>query len=578
MAETKAKSTKSKKKWDHTVDVLVVGSGNGAMTAALCLYEMGCKDVLLIEKSDKYGGTSSVSGGGVWVPLNRYAVAAGADDSMEEARKYLHATIPEDMVPREMLDVYLENAPKMVDFLASRTRVEYISLEGYPDYYTDNPGARDGHRSMEPAPIHLQELKDEAQHLTPTHPMMSMMSDIGITQVEARVLTGRLDGWVTLAMKRVFQGLWLRFKSFFTATNRRLTCGSAGVARLRVSLMDRSIPLWLETPMKELVVENDKVVGVKATHEGKPYKIQARKGVILACGGFEHNQKKREKYLPKPTNTLWSAGVHSNTGDGIWSAMDIGAKTRDIDGAWWCTTIQAPGKPRPWLSVMEKCYPGCFMVNPAGKRYANESQNYMSFQMELFDLHNDKNPCVPTYMIFDRNFRKKYVVGPLMTARLRPDWRLPKQFFDDGILAIASSIKELAEKVGIDADGLTETVERFNGFAKTGKDLDFQRGDTVYDRYYGDPRVTPNPCLGPVEKPPFYALRVDPGDFGTRGGVVTDEHARVINENDEVIPNLYATGNCSVALLPNYPGPGATLGPAMAFAYQAAKDLTGYKD
>jgi 3-oxosteroid 1-dehydrogenase len=566
--------------WDHSVDVLVVGSGNGGLTAALCCYEMGTEDVLVIEKSDLFGGTSSVSGGGVWVPCNRYAMSAGAEDSFDNAKTYLKNCLPEGQVPEHMIDTYLGNAPKMIDFMHERTRVRYVTLEHYPDYYTNLEGSMAGHRSMEPETINADELGKEFRQLRRTHPMMHLGGLIGFTQVEAALLMAQLPGWFGTAVKMVAKYvLDIPWRLFGDRYDRRLATGCAGVARLRVSMQDRDMPLWLSTPMQSLVTdEQGRVVGAIVEREGKSMRIQARKGVVLAAGGFEHNQEMREQYLPKPTNRFWSAGVEENTGDAIREGLRLGAKMHMINSAWWTNTISVPGEKIPRLSIMEKSYPGSIVVNPAGERFSNESQNYMAYTLETFEKHTDENPCVPSWQIFDANFRASYFVGPMYNSKLRPDWALPASYEKEGFLTIAGSIRELADKVGIDADGLENTVERFNGFAASGKDLDLQRGDSLYDRYYGDPRVEPNPCLGPVAKAPFYAMKIDPGDFGTQGGMVVSVNAEVLREDNSVIEGLYAIGNCSAPVLPNYPGPGSTLGPAMTFAYQAAKHICQWQD
>jgi 3-oxosteroid 1-dehydrogenase len=568
----------SEQVWDYSFDVVVVGSGNGGQTAALCSYEMGTKDVLVIEKSDLYGGTSSISGGGVWIPGNRYAKAAGAEDSFDKAKTYLRQLITEEEVPEYQLDAFLENGPKMVDFLHERTRVRYVTLQHYPDYYTNLDGSMEGHRSMEPETFDASELGEEWRRLRRTHPMMHLGGVVGITQVEAALLVGQQPGWWKSALKLFWDYLidipW-RLKDRF---HRRLATGCAGVARLRASMLDRDIPLWLNTPMTKLVDEEGRVTGVEVMREGKPLRIQARKAVILAAGGFEHNQALREKYLPKPTDHRWSAGTLDNTGDALLEGQRLGAKTHRLDEAWWCNTISVPGEDIPRLSVMERSYPGSIIVNPAGKRFSNESQNYMAFQQETFRLHSDDNPCHPTWQVFDANFRATYFVGPLYNSKFRPDWMIPKSYEAEGFYARAESIRELAEKISVDPDGLEDTVNKMNEYASTGVDPDFQRGEVAYDRYYGDPRVTPNPCLGPIDKPPYYAVKIDPGDFGTQGGLVIDENAQVLHEDGHAIEGLYAIGNCSAPTLPCYPGPGATLGPAMTFAYQAAKSITGYQD
>lgn len=561
--------------WDYSVDVLVVGSGNGALAAALSCYEMGVRDVLVVEKASTYGGTSATSGGGVWVPCNRYAKAAGARDSLEEARDYVYATVPEESVPRAMIDRYLDQAPKMLDFLHERTHMRYVSLEHYPDYYSNLPGAKPGHRSLEPEPVDASLLGDDFFNLRLTHHMMRLFGLIHFTQVEAQILTLRLKGWFGISLRLILGYLvdipW-RLRSRIA---RRLCTGSAGIARLRLSMKERDIPLWLNSPMEELISEDGRVVGAVVYRAGKRLRIQARRGVILAAGGFEQNQAMREQYLPEPTNAKWSAGIKTNTGDAILEGQRLGAATRLIDSGWWCTTVSVPGEDVPRLSIMEKSLPGSCVVNKAGKRFANESQNYMAFQQELYRAHSDENPCQPSYHVFDAKFRRKYIVGPLLTAQLRPDWTIPKAWFESGFVGKADTIPELAQQLGIDPAGLEDTVRCMNEYAATGKDLEFQRGDAAYDRYYGDPEVHPNPCLGPISEAPFYAMRIDAGDFGTQGGLVTNEHAQVMREDGTALEGLYAIGNCSAAILPTYPGPGSTLGPAMTFGYLAAKHLSG---
>ncbi|MBD2858399.1 FAD-dependent oxidoreductase [Spongiibacter sp. KMU-158] len=569
----------TEKNWDHSADVVIVGSGNGAMTAALSLYEMGVKDVLIIEKSSLIGGTSATSGGGVWIPNNRYAKAAGAQDSFADAKQYLLNTTPDGAVPEEMVDAYLQNGPKMVEFLHQRSDVRYVTLEHYPDYYTNIEGSRAGHRSMEPERFDSSLLGEDVKRLRPSHHMMRLFDRIYFTQVEAALLTVQGKGWIALTLKLMasfyFDILW-RLKG--NPNSRKVCTGAAGVARLWYSLKKRNIPLWSETAMQNLIEDQGRVVGLSVSKGGKTLSIQARKGVVLAAGGFEKNQAMREHYLPEPTSVDWSAGVEGNTGDAIREGMRLGAATRLMDGAWWCTTISVPGEPAPRLSIMEKSFPGSCVVNMQGERFANESQNYMAFQKDLYKAHTSEVPCSPMYQIFDARFRRDYIVGPLMTAKLKPDNRIPKEWFDTRLVGKANTVKELAEQLGINAENLEATVAKMNSYAKTGSDPDFQRGDSAYDRYYGDPRFEPNPCLGAIDEAPFYAIRVDAGDFGTQGGLVTNPDAQVLKENGEAIAGLYATGNCSAAVLPTYPGPGSTLGPAMTFAYQAAKHISGFKD
>lgn len=558
------------------VDVLVVGSGNGGMTAALCAYELGLKNVLVVEKNAKYGGTSATSGGGVWIPCNRYALAAGANDTLAEGREYLRGAIPAGSVPEDMLDTYVQEGPRMIDFLHERTRVRYLTLAHYPDYFSNLPGAKNGHRSMEPEPVLRSELGADGANLTETHDMMWILDRISFTQEEALILFGRPPGWKRFLAKLI----WRYLTDFpWILTNRRsrnLACGDAGVARLRWSMLDRNIPLWLSSPFVDLVTSGGRVTGAIVERGGKKIEVRAKHGVVLAAGGFERNQELRERYLPKPTNAAWSASAGgTNTGDTLVASLKIGAATRLMNGAWWCTTFKAPDTRVPYMAVVEKSFPGSCVVNRRGKRIANESQNYISFMLEYFRKHTEQDPQVPMWMVFDARFRKSYMVGPLQTAGFRPDWTLPASYTSSGFFTKARAVAELAKKAGIDGAGLEQTIAAMNSYAAAGKDLEFGRGDTEYDRYYGDPRVTPNPCLAPIVEAPFYAVRMEPGDFGTHGGLSTNVNGQVLHENGAPIPGLYATGNCAAAILPTYPGPGSTLGPAMTFAWQAAKHMAG---
>ena len=563
----------SENDWDREVDVLVVGTGNGGLTAAVCNWEMGSKDVLIIEKQDKVGGTSAMSGGGIWIPNSHYAQEAGAEDSLDDAKRYLMNTLFGEDVPEDMIDTYLEKSPEMLKFLHDRTDVRYESLAEYPDYYTNMEGARAGHRSLEPSPIMASELGDNWKNMTWTHFMMRMFNRIHFTQVEAHLLMVQLPGWKKLLGRLMWDYIrdipW-RLK---TPISRRLACGSAGVARLYLSVLKRQIPIEFNTQMVELIADGDAVLGAVVESNGQRQRIRASKGVVLASGGFEKNQELREQYLPAPTNTAWSAGNPGNEGDALLAGLSLGAKTRLMKDAWWTTTLCVPDEPSPRLAIMEKSFPGSCVVNRDGKRFANESQNYMAFQKDLFKTHTDEHPNAPAWHVFDATFRENFMVGPLMTKAMKPDFQIPKKWFDTGFVAKANSIRELADALGINADGLEETIANMNHYAQTGTDEEFGRGDSAYDRYYADPAIKPNPCLAPIVKAPFYAMRIEAGDFGTLGGLDTDTSARVKKADGGVFEGLFAVGNCSAAILPTYPGPGATLGPAMTMAYQAARHM-----
>ncbi|MGK2908200.1 MAG: FAD-dependent oxidoreductase [Sphingobium sp.] len=562
--------------WDKQVDALVIGSGLGALTAAVSLYEMGAKDVLVVEKADKFGGTSALSGGVIWTPCNRYARALGQKDSVEEAHAYLKRTIPEQMRRDDMLDAYLRNGPQMVDFLHERTHARYMSMDYYPDYHSHIEGSKMGNRALEPEPFDSSLLGADNAIVSHGHRIWYMGDRIPMTIMDGYAIKVRARGWQWLVTKAIlryaFDWTWL----LRNKKGRYRANGSAAVSRLYLSLKERGVEMWRNAPMMELVQEDGRVTGAVVMHQGTLVRIRADKGLILASGGFEHNQALREQHLPKPTDENWSAGVRTNTGDALIAGQGVGAATKLLNQAWWNMTANIPGEDAPRLIIIEKALPGCCLVNREGNRFLNESQNYQTLVEKLYEAHSEAHPSVPCWLIFDARYRRDYILGPLLTKRLRPDWTFPKSWHREGFIAKARTIADLARKTGIDPTGLEYTIAKMNGYARTGIDLDFHRGETAYDRLYGDPKIKPNPNLAPLAEAPFYAMRLSPGDIGTQGGLVTDVNGQVMDESARPIPGLYASGNCTAAVIPTYPGAGATLGPAMVFAYQAAKHMTGY--
>ena len=563
---------------EMTVDVLVVGSGQGAMTAALSAYEMGARDVLLVEKGKLMGGTSALSGGVIWIPCNRHAKAAGQQDSFAEAMAYMRRTIPDDVRREDVLQAYVENGPRMIDFLESRSDVLFSSLAVYPDYHAEVEGGKLGHRALEPVPFDSGLLGEDDTRVSQGHQNWYFMGRIPLSLSEVGVVQGNLKGWRTLMAKLVMQYVFDVPQRLRSRYGRWRKNGAAAVARLFYSLKKRGVPMWSETAMRELISENGRVTGAIIERDGKRITVKTRKGVVLSAGGFDHNQKLREHYLPAPTNEAWSIGVPTNTGDALTAAVKVGAKIDLMRHSWWCMTMNVPDEERPRLCIIEKALPGSCLVNQRGRRFLDESENYQALVENFHKAHTAETPCWPCWLVFDARYRRDYIVGPLLTPRLRPDWSFPKSWYEKGFLARAKTIEELAHKTGMDVAGLAGTIARMNDYAKTGKDLEFNRGETAYGRHYGDPKFKPNPNLAPINEAPFYALRVNPGDIGTGGGLVTNAHGQVMGENGTPIPGLYASGNCTAAVMPTYPGPGATIGPAMVFAYQAAKHMTGYNE
>ena len=563
--------------FDEIFDVLVVGSGCGGLTAALTADIANPAKILIIEKSHLIGGTSATSGGVIWIPDNHLGKEKGAQDSISEAKEYLKATIPADEFNEPLIDTYLDQGPKMVRFMEENTDVRYTSLEHYPDYFQDAPGVKLGNRALEPLPVSADILGDDVDNLHPSGPQTILFGRYGVNFEESHAFTTQSPGWLRLFLK-IFFKYWLdipwRIKR---KRSRRLAFGAASVTRLISSVKKRNIPIWRSTELKEYIFKNNRVVGAVVKKDGQMIRIKTARGIIVASGGFGQNQSMREEYLPKPTNADWGCEPKTNTGDPIKAAEAIGAQLKFMDKAWWVTTLKAPDEDFPRLSEVEKSMPGNYTVNKSGKRFSNESQNYLTFMLEVLKKQEEGESFTPMYMIFDAEHRKNYPVGPLMPGKFFPDSLVKfvhKNWFNDNFITRASSIEGLAKKTGINPDGLIDTIQKVNEYSKTGKDLDFQRGDNERDRFSGDQSLA-NPCLGSVTQAPFYAMRIDPGEFATCGGMVINNHGQVINKNNDPIPGLYASGNCTPALLTTYPGPGATIGPAMTFGFIAGKHISG---
>lgn len=558
-------------------DVIVVGSGAGAMTSAVFLADQGFS-VLVLEKSDKYGGTSAISGGGIWIPNNHYFARQGGNDSVELAQRYLTASAGEHVEPAR-LQAYLDNAPKMIEALTRTSRVRYAVAAKYPDYYPHLPGALPGGRTLDPELFDSSLLGDELANLRTPSPSTLLMGRIAWTARDAHKAMARSFGWRLLILR-----LMLRYKLDFkwrrkSRFDRRAALGSSLVCSLRRSLMDRNVPLWLNSDLQGLLTDQGRVSGVRINHDGRPLELQARHGVILASGGFEQNQALREQYLPKPTRMAWSATPPgNNTGAALEAGLAQGAATALMDWAWWAPTIAVPGEDKPRGIFAERAFPGAIVVNADGRRFVNEAAPYLEF---VDAMHRDNTRSggrsVPAWVIFDGHFRFNYAMGPLMPAQVMPDSRLRKEWRDT-LYWKADTLEGLAAQIGVDAQGLASTVVQVNEYARTGVDLDFGRGGNVFDRYYGDCNIKPNPCLAPLRKGPYYAMRLDAGDIGTKGGLLTNAHAQVVREDGTPITGLYAIGNCSASVMgTSYPGAGGTLGPAMTFGYVAANHLAAQR-
>jgi 3-oxosteroid 1-dehydrogenase len=545
-------------------DVVVVGSGAGGMLAACRAADNGLS-VIVLEKSEVYGGTSAVSGGGIWIPCNHHIAELGATDTREAARTYIEACT-QGVTAAGKVDAYLDIAPQMLRYLEANTPVRYESLPKYADYFQHLPGSMPGYRALDPLPVDGASLGEEFARLRLPSPGTLIGGRVAVTSKEAHMLLSKAPGYVSLALRQ-FGRYWFDWRARSRSRrDRRLTLGNALAGGLRRALLDRDVPLWLDAPMR------DRVSGVLVEHAGESVRVLAGRGVILAAGGFERNQAMRERYLSRPTQAQWSATPPNNIGDGIAAGMRCGAAIALMEHVWGAPTVHVEQEEKQRALFVERNLPGCVVVNGLGRRFVNEAAPYSEFVPAMYRDHAQTGASVPAWMVFDAQFRKKYPCGPIMPGSMMPDARIPAAF--RSLLQRADSLEALAAEIGVDAEGLCDTVANMNRYAASGIDEEFGKGNNAFDTYYGDPHVKPNPCLAPIEQGPFYAVRIDAGDIGTKGGLVTDEFARVLRDDSTPIPGLYAIGNTSASMMgASYPGAGSTLGPAMTFGFIAANHL-----
>ena len=540
--------------WDEEYDVVVVGSGGGGMAAALTAHHEGLS-CLVVEKGSKFGGSTAISGGAIWIPNNPVLRRLGHDDSRDSVLTYL-TKLTEGTIDPVRLEAYVDHGPAVIELLERSKWMRWTWMKGYPDYHPELEGGRPQGRSIESKPINTRKLGEDEKAQRPN----SLKGPLGLW------ITGR--EYKDLAMaKRTWAGrraslvaAW-RVSSNAVARRHMATGGRALVARLRLALKDAGVPLQLRTAMTELVTEDGRVTGLVVTSKEHGVKrIRARKGVLLACGGFEHNPQMREQYLPDGAHPDFSSGAPQNTGDGHRAALALGAAVDLMDDAWWMPSIRHPaGASVPLVS--ERAIPCSVIVTGEGTRFTNESLPYVTFvHRQLAGRHE------PIWFVMDAKARARYPF-----AQVLPGVPFSKAYYEAGVIHRADTLAELAASIAVPADALEATVARWNGFAASGVDEDFGRGSSAYDRYYGDPTLK-NPCIDSIDKGPFYGIRVEVGDLGTKGGLVTDEHGRVQRTDGTFIDGLYATGNAAASVMgPEYAGPGATIGPSMVFGYLAVK-------
>ncbi|MFF4615821.1 3-oxosteroid 1-dehydrogenase [Nonomuraea jabiensis] len=537
-------------------DVVVVGAGAAGMTAALTAARRGLRTVV-VEKAPTFGGSAARSGAGIWIPCNEVILAAGVQDTPAKAAAYL-ARVVGDTVPIERQRAFLSAGPAMISFVMRNSPLRFRFMEGYSDYYPEFPGGMPNGRSIEPAQLDGNILGAELANLN--GPYIQTPAGLVVYSADYK--------WLTLAAVNpkgleVSTACLLRGTEAALRGEKPLTMGQSLAAGLRAGLLSAGVPVLLNTPLLDLKVESGRVTGV-VTPGGL---VKAKRGVIVGSGGFEHSAAMRAEFQRQPIGTSWTVGAKENTGDGIEAGERAGAALDLMDDAWWGPAIPLPGQ--PYFCLAERTLPGCVLVNGNGARFVNEGAPYSDVVHVMYDRNGPGRPHIPAWLVVDQNYRNKYLfrdVAPLLP--------LPDEWFTGGAAYKAWTIEQLAQKIGVPQAALRGTIDRFNGFAATGKDLDFHRGDSAYDRYYADPLVKPNPCLAPLWLPPFYAFKIVPGDLGTKGGMRTDARARVLRPDGSVIPGLYAAGNASGAVMGHsYAGSGSTIGPAMTFGYVAANDI-----
>lgn len=549
--------------WHSSVDVLVVGTGAGALTAALRAAAQGAR-VLVVEKSSKWGGTSATSGGGIWVPNSHLAKQAGAEDTEADAFRYIRA-LADVSVPDSLIMAYVREAPRMLEWVERNSQVRYLSIP-YTDYHAELPGGKLGYRTHLPTPLDGEMLGDDVLTMRQSSPAASLFGRINWSLGETQQLLFRPPGWWRVLLRmfwRYYGDVGQRLRS---PTDRFLTQGTAVAGGLKAALNKHKAALWLASPLVELLRDGDRVVGAIVEHKGERRRVEARKAVILGAGGFERDATLREQWLVQkdPNKT---AAPEGNTGDALRAAQAVGAATRNLDHVWWAPVFAVPGEDRARPSFIERALPGCIIVDSTGRRYVNEAASYHVVGQAMA-THGDGR----SFVIFDARFRRKYPMGPLLP--LLPLWLQSRGLRES--LKRAPTAEALAREIGVDPANLRETLDRFNAGAREGRDPDFHRGDEAYDRFYGDARSQPNPNLAPIEQGPFYALPMFGGDIGTSGGLVTDENAQVLEESGRPIGGLYAIGNTAASVMGgSYPGAGSTIGPAMTFGYVAAQHALG---
>ena len=545
--------------WDEEVDLVIVGSGGGALAAALAAVGAGLS-VTVLEKGSKFGGSTAMSGGILWLPGNPVLRRAGDPDSSEAGRIYLDALIgPDDPSSTpERREAFLRGIDPTVAMLESEG-LRFYSCKGYSDYYDELPGGHARGRAIGARMISARRLGPDRERL---QLLPGWNLPIATDEFNAMSLAGR-----TMRGKMMALRVALRTARQKLERAPLLFRGAALQARMLLAARRRGIDLRTRAPVVGLVEEQGRIAGVRVSSPNGPERrIGARRGVLIAAGGFSRNAEMRRRVQKHEAGADWSMANPGDTGDLIAEAVRHGAATAHMDQSWWVpVSLKANGQIAGFHSPQEMQKPFCITVNARGERFMNEAASYMELGQRMRE-----NDGVPAWVIMDARHRRFYPWGAV------PPRVMPGSWLKSGYMKRAQSLEDLADQCGIDRQGLRRTVDRFNAFARAGRDEDFHRGERAYDRYQADPRVKPNPALGPIERAPFYAVRIVPGDVGTAGGLMADTSARVLRDDGQPIPGLYVTGNASAPVFGStYPGPGASIAASFVFGYIAARHAAG---
>jgi succinate dehydrogenase/fumarate reductase flavoprotein subunit len=564
-------TTKTDNRWDHEVDVLVLGAGPAGMAAAIVSKNEGLEP-LILEKTDQVGGTGAWSVGMMWFVDSSPMRVAGFEDSTEKARRYFAATVG-NKAPSELQDAYIEQGRVALDYLLKHSDLEVMAVH-YPDYNPELEGGMFG-RAHAPLEFDARTLgpafKDIRAPLAAFAPFGGMMLDL-VDLMHFLSVTRSFQSFRHV-MKRLGRYGLDRLKGYHRGT--RLVGGNALIARFYKTILDRKIQVWMRAVATTLIMDGNAVVGAEVSREGKRLRVKARRGVVIATGGYPGNIEMRLENSRKPTVTVErTLGLLSNTGEGIGLGQSAGGRldhnSEDTGYYVAMSELQAPGKQKVlWAHFMlDRPMPGFIAVGKDGNRFTNEAASYHSFTLGMFNAG-----AIPAFLIADAASIKKYGVGLILPGS---GARALRRFEKSGYLSSGGTLRELAGKIGVDPAGLERTVKRVNQFAMTGVDEDFGKGSTAYNTYKGDPTHTPSANLGPIEKGPFYAVKLEPGDFGTSRGLVTGSRGEVLGQDNQPIHGLYAAGNdMNSPLAGHYIGAGITLGPALTFGYLAAQALAG---